>query len=423
MKLKQKAAIGSVVSIFALGLVANLSLGAQPIEATEETNEITLAHNAYVYNKHGKRLSKFQGSKQKAHLKKGLSVPFVGKIEPIEHNDKQFYLLNDDNYHQSWLPYHKIGGEYFYSLGSGGFVKAVNVGQVNNKPLYTHEAKVKIAKKVKPYTAGIGKDKTVIKPGKTYRVDSIAALTTDSKPVVNYRISGTIEAFIPKKDLAVIPRQNLKLYTQATYVGFLKTAGTYDITATALPTESANSTFNTGDMYPVEKLTYLWNSSEKKAELFYLLKDSWAKPRFYSLANYQPAATPSLTYVKVEGTNYISGPYLKPNNTPEQAQADAKIATKEDKQKLQTLVDQELITPYQKDNNFTLCGFRFGYALQLAQNTLKSEKATIAEVKEATAILQKAHSNVLNCTPKQEKGDQLLGTSTPYLLERQNFIQ
>ncbi|WP_267394104.1 MULTISPECIES: hypothetical protein [unclassified Lactobacillus] len=35
MKLKQKAAIGSVVSMFALALVANLSLGAQPSQSRQ----------------------------------------------------------------------------------------------------------------------------------------------------------------------------------------------------------------------------------------------------------------------------------------------------------------------------------------------------------------------------------------------------
>lgn len=422
MKFKQKALIGSVISVLLLSAGVVLSNSAKPAVSAQVANEMTLAHNSYVYNKSGKRLSKFQGSKKKTYLKKGSRVHFIEKIEQIKNNDKQFYLLNKDNYHQSWLPYHQISGNYYYSIGSGAYVKATNVNRINDKPLYTKEATVRISKKTKTYTVGLGKDKTVIKAGKKYRVDRVTGLTTKSEPVINYRIKGTNNAFIPAEDLAIKPHQNLKLYTQATYISFLKKAGTYDAAAVAFPTNIAHATFLTGDVYPVEKLTYLWVPSKNKAELFYLLKDSWNRPRFYSLANYQPAATPNLTYIKADETSYFSGPYLKPNNTPEQAQDDAKIATKKDKQELQTLVNQETITPYQKSNSIKLCNFNFSYALQLAQRIVSSDKATIAAVKEATVILTKAQNDLLNCSPKQEKEDQLLSGTTPYLFEYESFV-
>lgn len=243
------------------------------VAAATSTSKLKLAHGAYVYSKSGKRLRTYRGSTWKTHLKKGTTVKFTGSIKPIERNSKHFFLLDDDNYHQSWLPYRKVGSKYYYSIGNGGYIKASNVNQIAGKPLYISEATVKIKDKNidRPYTVGTGKDKTTVKNSKTFKVDYISTLPNDPKDLVNYRISGSTDAFILVDSVKTKPLQNLRIYTKYTYLLFSQKTGTYDIYGSERPISRIHSTFLPGDMYPVEKLTYLWIPSENKAELFYFL--------------------------------------------------------------------------------------------------------------------------------------------------------
>lgn len=173
MKLKKRVvlgAIGAVASVLALGSFATVSQTNEVLAATTTTNTMKLVHGAYVYNKNGKRLKRFQGSRYKTHLYKGATVKFADKLESIEPNTKQYFLLDDDNYHQTWLPYTKIGKSYYYNIGSGGYINAANVGQINQKPLYTAEATVKV-KTPNSFPVGRGKDNMMIKNNQKIKVD------------------------------------------------------------------------------------------------------------------------------------------------------------------------------------------------------------------------------------------------------------
>ena len=418
MNLQKKMLKSAVAGMITFGLVSQLaSFNAATVKAATENNSLELAHNAYIFNQKGKRIKNYHGQKNNAYLKKGTSINFSGSIKEVEPNTKKFYLLNEDREKQSWLPYKMIKGQCYYKLSSGGYVKANNVYRIAGHPLYTDQATVKIAnlKKNESYKIGVGKDSINLKNGKIYQVDRVTGMSGQSGLSIEYRVRGTKTAFIPETKIKAKPKQQLQTYTQASYIIFTQKAGTYNVDGSARPTTDPNATFAAYDVYPVESATYLWNANDNKAELFYLLKDSWNEPRFYSLANYHAQDFAGLVYVKADTTEYESGPALKPTNTPEQAQKDAKIAVKEDKQELQDLVDQENITPYQSSSLSNLEN-RFKAALKLAKTTLNSDKATISEVKAAKAILVKTQNDLSHYDKSQAESDAILGATTPYII-------
>lgn len=83
------------------------------------SNEITLARNAYVYDKNGKRLDKYMGSAKYTTIAKGVTVKSNGTT--------------------------KINGVLYYSLGNNAYIKAVNV--VGGSSASTSSSKTTTAKK------------------------------------------------------------------------------------------------------------------------------------------------------------------------------------------------------------------------------------------------------------------------------------
>jgi len=84
MKLKKRVTLGTVACVLALGSFATVRQTNEVFAATTATNTMKLVHGAYVYNKNGKRLKRFQGSRYKTHLYKGATVKFADKLESIE---------------------------------------------------------------------------------------------------------------------------------------------------------------------------------------------------------------------------------------------------------------------------------------------------------------------------------------------------
>lgn len=113
---------------------------------------LSVYHNAYVYDKNGKRLKKYQGSKSNTLIRKGTAVNYVGKINEMPNTDKhmpKFYYFNNDIQRESdkmlWVSYKTIKGKQYYNIGSDGYIKAANIGFINGKRLFTAEATVTLA--------------------------------------------------------------------------------------------------------------------------------------------------------------------------------------------------------------------------------------------------------------------------------------
>ena len=428
MKVIKKVILVAVMSSLTLATLISLpSFTNNIVAATVSNNQLKLAHGAYVYNKYGQRLTTYRGSSAKTRLAKGTTISFVGSVAPIERDSKRFFLMDSDNYNQSWLPYKEIKGSCYYNIGAGGYIKAVNVSEIAGKSLYTSEATVKIKyyKDRKPYSIGTGKDKTIIKNNKTFKVDRITAISDDPKDITSYRISGTADAFLSVRAVKEKVRQKLKIYTAYTHVKFLQPAKTYNIQGTLRTISRDHSTFLKDDIYPVENLIYLWVPSENKAELFYLLKYSWEPFDAQSFANYlSPNYGDGLVYVKASDTTYFTGPYLKPRNTPEQAKAMSKTATSIDKQKLQKLIDQEKITnEYANKNPYRLCAYHYKYTLRLAKDTINSTVATSAEINEVSDLLSATQTAVINSTDETNDKDRMLDRTLPYIHKLPYYIK
>lgn len=346
-----------------------------------QPGNLELNYNSYVYDKDGKRLTKFRGRKSNTHLLKGTPVKYSGTVEKTDRDSKQYFLLDDDNYNQSWLPYEKIGTTYYYNIGDGGYINAANVERIDNKPLYTAEATVTINAPMK-FIVGYGKEKVMVKPGQKVKVDRVSLIQYDPSTVVCFRLSGTKTGFFAKKIAKKQPRQKLLTYTFYDYILNTDNIDVYDINGQVRT--NLGETFDTGDKIPVDEELYIWQPKENKAELFYHIARNGDT---FDSVQYGKITEDYRSYIKVTGTSHISGPQLTPINTAEEAKADAKVATKADKTDLQKLIDQDKVV--KANENYQKNGSKFyDRAIKNANEINDSDTASIAEVKQAARLLK-----------------------------------
>ena len=346
-----------------------------------QPGNLELNYNSYVYDKDGKRLTKFRGSKSNTHLLKGTPVKYSGTVEKTDRDSKQYFLLDDDNYNQSWLPYEKIGTKYYYNIGGGGYINAANVEKIDNKPLYTAEATVTINAPMK-FVVGYGKEKVMVKPGQKVKVDRVSLIQYDPSTVVCFRLSGTKTGFFAKKIAKKQPRQKLLTYTFYDYILNTDNINVYDINGQVRT--NLGETFDTGDKIPVDEELYIWQPKENKAELFYHIARNGDT---IDSVQYGKITEDYRSYIKVTGTSHISGPQLTPINTAEEAKADAKVATRADKTDLQKLIDQDKVV--KANENYQKNGSKFyDRAIKNANEINDSNTASIAEVKQAARLLK-----------------------------------
>ena len=346
-----------------------------------QPGNLELNYNSYVYDKDGKRLTKFRGRKSNTHLLKGTPVKYSGTVEKTDRDSKQYFLLDDDNYNQSWLPYEKIGTKYYYNIGDGGYINAANVERIDNKPLYTAEATVTIDAPDK-FIVGYGKEKVMVKPGQKVKVDRVSLIQYDPSTVVCFRLSGTKTGFFAKKIAKKQPRQKLLTYTFYDYILNTDNIDVYDINGQVRT--NLGETFDTGDKIPVDEELYIWQPKENKAELFYHIARNGDT---FDSVQYGKITEDYRSYIKVTGTSHISGPQLTPINTAEEAKADAKVATKADKTDLQKLIDQDKVV--KANENYQKNGSKFyDRAIKNANEINDSNTASIAEVKQAARLLK-----------------------------------
>ncbi|BDR59856.1 SLAP domain-containing protein [Lactobacillus xylocopicola] len=400
MKISKKLILGAVAGTLALGTAIPLATTtSNTVTAATSTNKLKLAHGAYVFNKKGKRLRTYRGSTWKTHLKKGATVKFTGTIEPTERDSKRFFLLDDDNYNQSWLPYKQIKGQYYYGIGAGGYIKAGNVSQIAGKPLYTSEATVTITNMgptVNPITTGTGNSKVILKNGKTFKVDYVYSDYGGNQKQNYYHISNTADASFASRLVKSKPKQRLATRTTNTYVSFINNSSAYSIAGILNPNSTNQiSGFNKNEYVPVIEELYIWVAQDQKAELFYRLMDN----SLTASINSESAALNGLRYIKVSDTKYLSGPQQIPINTAEEARLDAKTASKKDKQALQDLINQENTVKtsinYQ-NTDYNIYASTYNDYLNKAKDVNESLTASISEVKQTTWLLYEAQQNLLN---------------------------
>ncbi|MDF7682150.1 FIVAR domain-containing protein [Lactobacillus sp. ESL0679] len=403
MKLSKKILLGSIAGILTLG--AGFPISQQPISTpvaaatTSSTNTLKLVHGAYVYNKKGKRLTKYRGSRYNTHLHKGTNIKYAGTIQPIEKGSKQYYLLNDDNYNQSWLPYKKIKGKYYYNIGHGGYINAANVSEIDGHPLYVASTTVTVkisGPAAKNFSIGTGNNKIKIKNGMKLKVDYIFSDIAGNGLSNFYHVANTDSTNIVARLVKGKPRQRLATKTNGTFIQFAQATPAYSIKSILNPNSQKNITIDKDlvDYKQVIESVYIWDSQDNKAELFYRLVSNKSTDTL-SVAN---ALENNLFYIKAADVKYISGPQLTPINTPEEAKADTKIATTSDKQDLQELIDQEpKIKAYSNyDKYYSPYGTYYDDFLKQAKDITSSTTASVAEINQATWLLNRAQEQLKN---------------------------
>ncbi|MCO6530431.1 MAG: hypothetical protein J6566_08420, partial [Lactobacillus sp.] len=199
-----------------------------------------------------------------------------------------------------------------------------------------------------------------------------------------------------QRDLPVIDYRDL-VYTYVTPVTD-NSVELYDTSGKAIGKRIMKPAYSN---LTVDGLMYLWVPEENKAELFYhclnysddnVVDDSQPEPiqdpNSVHRTNNQKLSY-SNNFVKVSDVKYVSGLKLKALNTIEQAKNGQRIATTADKQELLTLFNEgkDLDKNVNYDTNLMN---NYDCALRNASATLRSDKATVTQVREAIWYIKTA---------------------------------
>ncbi|BDR61002.1 SLAP domain-containing protein [Lactobacillus xylocopicola] len=234
---------------------------------------IKLSHNAYVYDKNGKRLKTYMGSAKYTKIPKDKLLNYREKVT----------IANQD----------------YYDIGSGAFVKAANVGYVDGKKVVkaTKTTTAKIKRNAYIYDAKGKTDKKKLKKGQTVNVDQLIYISKK----LYYRISGQTNQFIKAANVGTVTGPKLKPVTPApakdeslpndkeTVITLSRNAYLYDGNG-----ESSKTLIKKGQQLKVDQLKYIGK------KLYYRINDS----------NYPGTDQ----WVKKSNVGVIAGKQLKPVN-------------------------------------------------------------------------------------------------------------
>ncbi|MDF7682133.1 SLAP domain-containing protein [Lactobacillus sp. ESL0679] len=408
-------------------------------KSASKKGTIQFSHNAYVYDKNGKRLKKYMGDAKYTKIVKGISVKYSGKKT--------------------------INGKLYYAIGNGAFVKAGNVGYVDGKKVTTTTSTAQVTATIKRnayiYDANGKTNKKKIKKNTKVTVDQLIYIGSK----LYYRISGQSNQFIKSANVASTsttlkpvnskPTQKPSKPTDATVITLSRNAYIYDgqgntskklvkkgqqVTvdqlqyigsklyyrindsnypgkdqwikksnvgvvigtqlkpANSQPTADANSTlitlgrdshvydaqgvaqatntFPKGYTARVTELRYIWVAADNKAELFYALQSD------------------KNGFIKDDDVSALSGAKLSPVNTPQSAQEAITVATVTDKSDLQTALNQDAAVKSSDTYKLAAKSLRDAYdtASAAAGQVNGSQTATVSQVKDALAKLTTAKS-------------------------------
>lgn len=190
MKLNHKLMMVSTAALIGVSPVLSASQAVlvqaadKPVAKKKASKKgtIKLSHNAYVYDKDGKRLKTYMGSAKNTKIGKGVTLKYKDKVT--------------------------IDGVDYYDIGSGAFVKAANVGYVDGKKVgkTTATATAKIKRNAYIYDAKGKTEKKKVKKGQSVTVDQLIYINKK----LYYRISGQDNQFIKAANVGKITGAKLK---------------------------------------------------------------------------------------------------------------------------------------------------------------------------------------------------------------------
>lgn len=303
----------------------------------------TLTHNAYVYDKNGKRI------KSAKTLKKGATIKYTGTKT--------------------------IKGKDYYNLGKGQFVKAANVKpDVDDQQGDDENVKNTYVKLIKNAYIYDENGKRVANTGLLFKGLEYQTVGDGAKKIndvwyyqighnqfikaVNAVVSSG-DALIPADEDPAKPNADADATLGTTIATWKENASLYNSKGVVKP----NTYFNQGHQARVNKLLYIWVKAENKAELFYQV------------------ASAKDSYVKADVVD-VKDSTLAISNTQEEAKNLATPATTETKQGLVAAINAA--EAVKKEAAYTLASptakQNFDKALQAAKDINESVNANMAEV-------------------------------------------
>ncbi|WEV36699.1 SLAP domain-containing protein [Lactobacillus sp. ESL0677] len=415
-------------------------------KSASKKGTIQFSHNAYVYDKNGKRLKKYMGEAKYTKIAKGISVNYSGKK--------------------------RINGKLYYAIGNGAFVKAGNVGYVDGKKVTTtstSQVTATLKRNAYIYDASGKTNKKKIKKNTKVTVDQLIYIGSK----LYYRISGQSNQFIKSANVAstsstlkpvnskpaqkpnkpakptgdnqtaatvITLSRNAYIYDgqgntnkklvkkgqqvtvdQLQYIGsklyyrindsnypgkdqWIKKSNVGVVTGTQLkpansqPTADANSTLITlgrdSHVYDAQGVAQATNTFPKGytarvTELRYIWVAADNKAElFYALQSDKNG------FIKDDDVSALSGVKLSPVNTSQSAQEAITVATATDKSDLQTALNQDATVKSSDAYKLAAKSLRDAYdtAAAAASQVNSSQTATVSQVKDALAKLTAAKS-------------------------------
>ena len=310
---------------------------------TDDTPTGILTHNAYVYDKNGKRI------KSAKTLKKGATIKYIGTKT--------------------------IKGKDYYNLGKGQFVKAANVKpdiddqQGDNETV--NSTYIKLIKNAYIYDKN---GKRVSNTGLLFKGVEYQTVGEGAKKIddvwyyqighnqfvkaVNAVVSSG-DALIPANEDPAKPNADADATLGTAVATWKEASSLYNSKGIVKP----NTYFEQGHQARVNKLLYIWVKSENKAELFYQV------------------ASASDSYVKASVVD-VKDSVLAISNTEQEAKDLATPATAETKKGLVAAINAA--EAVKKEAAYTLASptakQNFDKALQAAKDINESVNADMYEV-------------------------------------------
>lgn len=312
--------------------------------------DYSLKKNAYIYDKNGKRINKYQG---KSKLLKGAAIDVYG-IETIK-------------------------GKDYYQLDKKGtaFVKASNVTRTVKPTSITMKKNAYI------YNGNGDTKKKTVKKGKTVKATEARYIGTK----LYYKISDN--QFVKAANVGKISGPELEPVNEPDGAATVDTGdNTVDPNVTKVTTINVAPLYNIKGQ-PDNVRAFGEGQSQQVSELRYIATSATATPElFYKLSS-------GRGYLKYSDVA-VSGKTLTPVNTPEQAREDVTVATAANKAKLLQDINEATSVKSSEAYKLASSDVKAAYDKAISDGTTVNNDATatIAQVNEADAAIVSAKAKL-----------------------------
>lgn len=312
--------------------------------------DYSLKKNAYIYDKNGKRINKYQG---KSKLLKGAAIDVYG-IETIK--GKDYYQLD------------KKGTAFVKASNVTRTVKATSITMKKNAYIYNGNGDTK---------------KKTVKKGKTVKATEARYIGTK----LYYKISDN--QFVKAANVGKISGPELEPVNEPDGAATVDTGdNTVDPNVTKVTTINVAPLYNIKGQ-PDNVRAFGEGQSQQVSELRYIATSATATPElFYKLSS-------GRGYLKKSDVA-VSGKILTPVNTQEQAKEDVTVATAANKAKLLQDINEATSVKNSEAYKLASSDVKAAYDKAISDGTTVNNDATatIAQVNEADAAIVSAKAKL-----------------------------